>query len=278
MPMAQATPAMGMAAAGSVTVNGMKIAYRVEGKGQPLILIHGYPLSGELFARNRAELARNFMVITPDLPGFGDSTVMSSQASIDLYATTMLGFMDAMKIQSAVVGGMSMGGITLLDMYRMAPQRFKGLVLIDTIAAAASIAEADSWRGNARQAQAKGVASLVPGLLPRMLTGPTRMNKPGDVAFLSAIVKKASLNGAVGGANALADRPEQTPVLATITVPTLIVVGAEDNVTPVEIAMMMNKAVPGSTLVIIPAAGHAATFEKASAMNAAMLNFAKTIK
>ena len=263
-----------MPMSGTVTVNGAQVFYKTEGSGQPLLLIHGYPLSGELFKNNRSVLSKSFQVITIDLPGFGKSVAPDRNASIENYAKTVLGFMDAMKIKSATVGGMSMGGMTLLEMYKQAPERLKGLILIDTTADPAGVAEAASWRGNAQQAEQMGVASLAPGLLPRMLTGVSRERYPNQVAHLSSLIKQASLNGAIGGGNALAARPDANPTLPTIKVPTLIIVGVEDNVTPLELAVKMQAAIPGSQLVQVPGAGHAATFEKAAATNQAILNWA----
>jgi len=111
-----------------------------------------------------------------------------------------------------------------------------------------------------------------------MLTGESRMKMPNQVQFLSGLVKQASLNGTVAGGNALATRPDANPVLATIKVPTLLVFGLEDNLTPTELAMKMHNGIAGSKLVLIPGAGHAATFEKANATNAAILSWAKTLK
>ncbi|PNY80287.1 alpha/beta fold hydrolase [Deinococcus koreensis] len=261
---------------GTVTVGGATVFYKATGSGEPLLFIHGYPLSGELFKNNRT--LPGYRVITVDLPGFGKSRAPGREASIENYATTMLGFMDALKIDRAIVGGMSMGGMTLLQMYKQAPQRIRGMILIDTTADPAGIAEAASWRGNGQQAQEKGVASLVDGLLPRMLTGPSRATLPNQVAHLSGLVKAASLNGAVGGANALASRPDANPVLPTITVPTLILAGIEDNVTPRELQLKMNAAIRGSRFVELPGAGHAAIFEKAQAANAAMLSWLRTVR
>ncbi|WP_407540765.1 alpha/beta hydrolase [Deinococcus radiomollis] len=266
-------------ASGTINVGPYKVFFKSEGAGKPMLLIHGYPLSGELFKNNRAALAKaGFQVITVDLPGFGRSTAPDMNASIENYARIVLASMDAIGLKTATVGGMSMGGMTLLQMYKLAPSRFTGLVFIDTTADPAGIAEAASWRGNAEQARAMGVASLVPGLLPRMLTGEDRMKMPAQVAFLSGLVKQASLNGAVGGGNALASRPDANPILPTIRVPTLLIFGLEDNVTPTELAMKMQKGVTGSKLVLIPGAGHAAIFEKATAANAAIISWAKTLK
>lgn len=266
-----------VAAEGTVTVNGAQVYYKATGSGQPLLLIHGYPLNGELFKNNR--MMSGYRVITVDLPGFGKSKLAPGQTvSIENYAQTMVGFMDAMKLDKAVVGGMSMGGMTLLQMYKIAPERFKGLILIDTTAEPAGIAEAAMWRGTAQQAQQKGVASLVDLLMPRMLTGESRMKMPNQVAPLGNLIKQASVEGAVGAGNALASRPDANPVLPTIKVPTLIVAGLEDNVTAPELQMKMNKAIRGSKLVLIPGAGHASTFEKAGAMNAAVANWLRTVR
>lgn len=145
-------------------MNGNQVFYKAHGSGQPLLLIHGYPLNGEVFKNNR--MLSGYRVITLDLPGFGMSKLAPGEAvSIENYAQTVLGFMDALKLDRAVVGGMSMGGMTALQMYKSAPERFSGLILIDTTAEPAGVAEAAMWRGTAQQA--KGVASLVDLLMPR---------------------------------------------------------------------------------------------------------------
>ena len=115
-------------------------------------LIHGYPLGGELFRNNRAALSKKFQVITIDLPGFGKSVAPDRNASIENYAKTVLAFMDAMRIKTSTVAGM-----IPLEMYKQAPERLKSLILIDTTADPAGVAEAASWRGNAQQAEQMGV-------------------------------------------------------------------------------------------------------------------------
>lgn len=264
---------------GSVDVNGAKIFYKSQGSGPTLLLIHGYPLSGELFKNNRDALAKaGYRVVTIDLPGFGKSVAPDANYSIQRYAREVLGFMDAMKMDKATIGGMSMGGMTVLEMYREQPQRFNAMLLIDTTADPAGIAEKGEWLGTADQAGQLGSASLVPVLLPRMLTGVDRMKMPNQVMHLGNLVKQASYNGAVGGGKALAARPDANPVLSTIKVPTLILVGVEDNVTPIELAMKMNQGIAGSKLVMLPGAGHAAIFEKADMANQAILDWMKGMK
>lgn len=258
--------------------DGARIHYQVAGQGEPLLLIHGYPLSEELFSRNREALSESYQVITPTLRGYGMSEAPDNTATIQTYAEDMLALMDELGVQQAIIGGMSMGGPITFEMYRQAPERFKGMILIDTIAAPAGPPEAGLWNGVAELAQNEDVSALVPALMKDMLTGDTRMNMPEQVEFLSNIFEQASLEAAVAGANALANRPDSQPTLSTITVPTLILVGLEDTVYPFEIAQMMNDAIANSELVILDGASHAAIYEAAEQANQAILDWAQGVQ
>ena len=268
--------ARAQAMSGSVGVNGATIAYRVQGHGPAMMLVHGYPLSGELFAKNRAALARHYEVVTPDLRGFGHSTAPDSSGSVGIYAKDMLGVMDHLRIKKAIIGGMSMGGPVVLEMYREAPQRFRGLILIDSTTSPAAVVEQAQWPGFGKQAQQKGVASMVPILMPNMLTGPTRMAQPGLVKFLGGIVKQGSVKAAVGGGHTLATRPDSRKT--KIKVPVLILAGVDDPIYPVEMQQKIHQDTPGSRLVIIPGAAHAAIIEKSDASSRAILAWASGIK
>ncbi len=257
--------------------DGARIYYSVQGEGPAMLLIHGYPLNGGLFRDNVSELAANHQVVVPDLRGFGQSEAPSEEASIEIYAQDMLAVMDELGLETAIIAGMSMGGMTAFEMYRQAPERFAGLVLIDTAHTAPMPGEAGLWTGTAQQAQEMGVESLVNSLMPDMLTGDTRTEDTELVSYLSGLMTQASLNGAVGGANALAARPDSTETLAAITVPTLIIVGEEDSLTPIEIAQRMNQGIAGSTLSVIEDASHAAVIEEAENVNEAVLEWTQTL-
>lgn len=263
---------------GFANVNGASIHYTVSGRGQPVLLIHGYPLSGELFSRNRAALSQNYQVITMDLRGFGKSSAPSDNpGSLQSYARDALGVLDTLNIPKAVIGGMSMGGPVVFELYRTAPERFSGMILIDTIANPASIVEQYLWKGMAQKAVTYGPQALVGELLKDMLTGETRQKMPDQALFLGGLVKQASVAGEVAGANVLATRPDSVPTLKTITVPTLILEGREDTVYPPEFSEKMHQNIAGSRLVIIPGAAHALTYEKANEVNAAMLDWLTTV-
>lgn len=276
---APATPGMNMAGmqSGFLNVNGARIHYVSQGTGTPILLLHGYPLSGELFARNRDALARaGYRVITIDHRGYGQSTAPASDpGTLQTYASDALAVMDQLSVPKAIIGGMSMGGPIAFEMWRTAPERFLGLILIDTIANPASIVEQHVWEGMATKAATFGPQSLVGELLKDMLTGQTRLNRPADALFLGNIVKQATVAADVAGAKVLATRPDSLPTLKTITVPTLIIEGIEDTVYAPEFSMKLMQNIAGSKLVLLPGAAHAATFEKASATNQAILDWAR---
>ncbi len=168
-----------------------------------------------------------------------------------------------------------MGGPITFEMYQQAPDRFRGMILIDTNAAAAPPFEAGQWRGADEMITMMGsVEAILPLLLPTMLTGATRQDEPDLVEFLSNVVLSASTPAALGGARALAGREAYTEVLGTIEVPTLVLVGAEDALYSFEISTMMQEAISDSELVVIPGAAHAAILEAADEANQAILDWA----
>ncbi len=256
----------------TASINGATIAYTITGaSGTPIVLIHGYPLDGDLFERQRQALSATNEIITVDLRGFGKSIAPDSNGTIDIYANDVLALLDQLNIQQAIIGGHSMGGAVTLRMYQLAPQRFLGMILNDAAAMPPPVAEQFMWRGYQRQATEMGANVLfIPLLLPEFLTGATRATHPALVAQVSDQVRAASLNGLIGGAHALQTRPDFTSEFATITVPTLLLWGQEDSLTPMEQAQMLNSEIPHPTLVIIPGASHGVIREASGKANAAI--------
>ncbi|HEV7265203.1 MAG TPA: alpha/beta hydrolase [Falsiroseomonas sp.] len=239
-----------------------------------MLLLHGYPLSGALFARVRDGLAARHRVVTLDHRGYGFSGTPGVPDNIEVYGRDVLAVMQRIGLERATIAGMSMGGPITFEMYRQAPQRFTGMVLIDTVAAPANPAEAGLWQGVAEMVRQNRVEAILPVLTKEMLTGDTRMNQPALVQYLQGVMKEAKRDAALGGAIALATRPDYTGLLGQIRVPTLVFVGREDSVYPVEIAQRMHQQIQGSTLEVIPDAAHAAIFEKPEPSVQAILGWA----
>lgn len=258
---------------------GSQIFYQVSGSGTPLVLIHGYPLNGGLFAYQQAGLAARFQVITLDLPGFGKSSpIVGGVGSTAIYARYVIALLDHLGIQKAIIGGHSMGGIITQEVYREASNRFAGMILIDTISQPASIIEHSEWAGFGVQATRQGVPSVLPNLVPMLLTGNTLLNIPAVGTAIENIIDEASVSGMQTGAETLALRPDYRPVLPTISVPTLVLEGVDDGVYAFPIAQSIQAAIPGATLSLIPDAGHVSIFEQPAAANQAITAWADAAK
>ena len=255
-------------------INGARIFYQVAGQGTPLLLIHGFPLSGQLYQGQLAGLSKYFTVITPDLRGFGKSLAPDGNGSIQIYAQDMLALLDHLGVQSAVIGGHSMGGQITLEMYKEQPARFAGMLLIDTDPMAASFVEKGQWQGYREQGANAGVSSIVPIIEPQLLTGVTRALDSAKSATMMNILAEASVNGVLGGGQALATRPDYTGLLGSIAVPTLVVIGLEDPVYAFPISQMTKAAIPNAQLAVILGASHASIFERPELANQAILDWA----
>ena len=263
---------------GYFSVDGDKIFYKVEGSGIPVLLIHGFPLSSALFAYQQAAFSSTYKVITVDLPGFGNSTTATAKQTDAHYATELFALLDQLGIRKAVIGGHSMGGQVTLEMYREQPQRFRAMVLFDTNPAAASIVEMAEWPAYGRMAEKMGSASIAPSVVAVMVTGASIAAKPALQTDITAIVSAAMPLGVAGGGNALATRSNYTPMLAGISVPTLVVEGQDDPVYPLPIAQALAAAIPHSTLAVIPGAAHASMLQAPGATDMAIENWIATIK
>ena len=253
----------------SADINGASISYTVTGlRGETIVLIHGYPLNGDLFERQRRVLGFNNRVITIDLRGFGRSTTPNDQATIDLYVDDVSALLTRLGISQAIIGGHSMGGAITLRLYQREPQRFRGMILSDAVFMPPPTIEQFMWRGYQQQLRESGVGSIVPILLPEFVTGRNRTDRPELATEITNQILMASVNGAIGGARALETRPDLRPILPAITVPTLILFGEEDSLTPIETARMLDAMIPNSDLSIIRGATHGAIREEGDTANA----------
>ena len=271
---ASSTPVTDVRQGSFFSYNGEQIFYQQSGNGPELLLIHGFPLSGQLFADDVANLATRFHVTIVDLPGFGRSTTTTTQQTDATYADAMLALLSSLNITKSVIGGHSMGGQITLEMYAKNPALFSGMILFDTNPAAASIIEMHEWPGYGAQAQAKGTASLGPVISPVMVTGHALRLFPDLRQKLQHIVDAATPQGVQGGANALVTRPDYKPMLSAIAVPALVIVGEDDPLYAYPVSQALQAAIPGAELLIIGGAGHASMFQRPSAADNGILEWA----
>jgi 3-oxoadipate enol-lactonase len=238
------------------------------GSGVPLVLLHAFPLSRLMWEPQRV-LADSCEWIVPDLPGFGESA-LDATVSIE-------GMADAVaKLpvdQSMILGGCSMGGYVALAFARKYPDRLRGLVLIDTKP------EPDDETARAKRNQMIDSAdsltafAVIEGMIPKALGPTTRKSRPETVEQFRKLGSSQPVAGIIAAQRAMRDRADSQPFLAEIRVPTLVIVGEEDEIAPPEGAKRMADRIPGSELCIIPNSGHLPNWEEPVRFNAVLGSF-----
>lgn len=244
------------------------------GSRTPLLLIHGFPLSRALWEPQVIDLSDSARTLAFDLRGFGGADPVPGPWSLDDLADDCRAFLDAVRVtQPAVVCGLSMGGYVAFAFYRRYRARVAGLVL------AATRAGADSPEGRAGRdkmaalAREQGAEAVADAMLPKMFAPKTYTAHPVLVERARAMMAGSSVDGIVGALGAMRDRADSTPTLAEITVPTLVVHGADDQLIPVSEAEKMQAGIEGARLVVLPDAGHLLNLEQPALFNSALADF-----
>lgn len=257
-----------------------EVSYIDEGKGRVLVLVHPFPLSAEAYRADADVLADSMRIVAPSMRGFGESSPFDAvtKPSVDAMADDVAALLDRLDVREPIVlGGISMGGYVALAFARRHAQRLAGLVLADTRAEADSDTARANRDRNIARVNAGEFAAFVDELLPNLVAKRTVDTKPEIVAQARAIALQQTEAAVADALVALRDRPDATPSLGAIAVPTLVLVGSEDTVTPVAAAEVMVKGIPNATLHVIEGAGHLSNLEAPAAFRDAIRGFVTSL-
>ena len=253
-------------------INGIEMAYDDVGAGLPIVFIHAFPLNRTMWAPQVSALVERCRCIAVDLRGFGE-TALAEPVSMDQYADDVVAVMDKLGVERAIVAGCSMGGYTAFALWRRHPERVRALVLADT-KATADTDEARAKRVALIETARTQGSTAVANLQIASLIGKTaREKQPDTYDAVHRMIAQTKPEAIAAARVAMMQRPDSTPTLATITVPTLVIVGDEDVPTPVKDARAMHQGIPGSRLEIVAGAGHLANLERPAAFNHLMTEF-----
>jgi len=240
-----------------------------------LVLVHAFPLDRRMWQWQAEPLSEAARILTVDLPGFGESTAPSASATLDSWADDLEGLLDDLVgSDSIVLGGLSMGGYVALRLAARHPERLEALILADTRPGADSADGREARDQAIFQARRHGTPSVVEGLLPKLLSPEA---SPEAVAFAREIMLEQRPESIAAALAAMRDRPDSTELLPLIRVPSLVIVGGADALTPPSEAEAMAGAIPDSWLVKIPRAGHLANLEAPDQFNAAVAAFLESL-
>ena len=247
---------------------------RDTGSGRPVVLLHAFPLSSAMWLAQREALAPTCRVVTPDQRGFGGSPLGDDEPSLDACADDVAALLDTLGLDRVVLGGLSMGGYVVMAFQRRHPERVAALVLADT-KAGADPPQARDNRERIATAVTEDPSStvLVDEVLPTLLGPTTVAERPLVTGRVKGLVQAAPASAVAWAQRAMAGRPDSFDTLRVVDVPTLVIVGEEDALSPPDDARAMADAVTGARLVILPRAGHLSALECPEEFNAAVLEF-----
>jgi len=255
-------------------VNGIALAYDDRGTGLPIVFLHAFPLNRMMWAQQQVGLSHRFRIISIDLRGHGESDAPFWRYSLEQYALDVKELLAGLKIIKALFVGLSMGGYLEFTLYRLYPELILGLVFADT-RAEADKPEQLQWRFKlAQQTGAIGPAAVIADMLPKLLAPKTYDRDPDLVERVRSIQAAAPVQGIIGDLTAMAERPNSVDLLSSIKVPTLVIVGEDDVLTPPADAQRIAKGIPGARLVTIPEAGHLSNMDQPDLFNRAVEEFA----
>ncbi len=259
-----------------IDVNGVSLAVEEAGRGVPLVLLHGFPLSSHMWEPVLPALAEVARVITVDLRGFGNSDAPAAGYTMDALAEDILALAEVLGLARFALAGHSMGGYVAFRVAARASQRLAALILVD------SRAEADDEAGRRRREQAIGDIlaggrdEFLDHFLPKLVSAETRQRWPRLLQELRAMAQGVGDHVLVGCLAGMRERPDSRPLLPSLTMPVLAMVGEEDDLTPVACARTMAETAPGGSLAIIPGAGHTPPVERPVATAEAVVAFLRS--
>jgi 3-oxoadipate enol-lactonase len=248
-----------------------------QGQGRPLLLVHGFPLDHSMWDAQIVDLARDYRVIAPDLRGFGASDVTEDAASMEQFADDLAALTEALRIdEPLVLCGLSMGGYVAWQFWRRHRARLRALVLCDTRAAADSPEVAQGRLNNANRALTEGVAFLADMMLGKLFAPQSLQQRPELIAATRNVILRASPQGVAAALRGMAARTDVSRLLPQIDVPTLLVCGQQDMISPVDEMRGIATKIPGAQFAEIADAGHISPQENPALVNQAIRRFLQT--
>jgi 3-oxoadipate enol-lactonase len=258
-------------------VAGTELSYDVRGTGPAVLLLHAFPLSLGMWDDQARALAAAFQVVRFDARGFGGTPPGDGLLTMERIADDAAALLDHLQVPAAAVCGLSMGGYAAFAFARNHPTRLRGLVLADTKAPADTDQARRARAEQADKVRREGTAAIVDAVLPKLLGKTSHETRPTVAARVRELILANPPRGVTDALAGLAARADSRATLREIRVPTLVVCGEEDVITPVADAEALQAGIDGSALELLPKAGHLANLEAPEAFSRALEAFLRRL-
>src|SRR5579883_3313696 len=248
----------------------MQLSALCSGTGISIVFLHAFPLNSRMWDAQIAGLSGKYQILTPDLPGFGNSRKMQYPYTMEMCADSLCELLEELNISKVVICGISMGGYIAFELWRKHPEKINALILADTRADADSAEARQNRQRQIDLIKAGKEKEVLKALTEKLISGHTKQTSPGifqKIVRISSVVAPEALMNTIKG---LAGRRDSTKLLSTITVPTLVLVGENDTLTPPPSALFIHQSIPGSEYHILPDAGHLPPMEAPDLFNSAV--------
>jgi len=255
----------------------MLVVEQGDARALPVVFIHGFPFSHDMWQSQISAVSRHFRAIAYDVRGLGGSSVGDGQYTIEGHVDDLIGLLDQLAVPKAVIVGLSMGGYIALRALERTPERWSAAVLCNTRS------EADTNEGRIGRAAAirmvkkSGSKAFADDFVRKVFAPASFSRVPDAVDMITGIIARTPPIAIAGTLLALAGRTDTTASLARIGVSTLIMVGEHDNITPPEASRAMHERIPGSTLHIVPEAAHMSPLENPEFVNGHLMDFLRRV-
>jgi pimeloyl-ACP methyl ester carboxylesterase len=222
-----------------------------------LLLLHAWPMDARMWNEQVAAFSDRLPVVAPDLPGFGSAPAGGEVATMAAAAARAMDALDAVGVDRVVVCGLSMGGYVAFEVWRRWRERVAALVLSNTRAVADPPQALEARRALANRLRSEGIGFFLADLPPLLSVDPP----PEVEARVREIVGDQTAEAIAAASLGLGERPDSTPDLPTIDVPTVVIASTGDRLIPPEVTLEMAQGIPGAVQVTLPEAGHLANLE-----------------
>jgi pimeloyl-ACP methyl ester carboxylesterase len=239
----------------------IQLFYEIRGSGFPVVLLHPFPVHHKFWSPVAEKLGTRYQLLLPDLRAHGRSEIGRGTASMGKHADDLFRLLEAQQVARAAFVGVSIGGYILFEFWRRYRERVAALVFSNTRA------EPDSEQGRTNRLKSiedsrqRGTAPFLDVQIQNLIGDSTRRNRPDLVAQARAMMNTLTADGLAAIQRGMAERPDSVPTLPSINVPTMVIAGGEDTLTPVESGQLMQARIRGVKLTVIPDVGHYAALE-----------------